>query len=134
MGPNPIWPLTLKEGGRHCEDRDVGRRQSLVTGRGCRDAPRGRACRQPPGLGGQGRFYPESQRGWPPGTSIADFRLPDCERSCCSCCSSAPVCGTLLRQPLDTNKEDNLTPFCTRGKGAEVQGTPPVCLSGKSSL
>ena len=66
MGPNPIWPLTLKEGGRRCEDRDVGRSQSLVTGRGCRDAPRGQACRQPPGLGGQGQFYPESQRGVAP--------------------------------------------------------------------
>ena len=72
--------------------------------------------------------------GWPPGTSIAGFRLLDCERSCCSCCSSVPVCGTLLRQPPDTNKEGNLTPFCTRGKGTEVQGTPPMCLAGKSAL
>ena len=31
MGPKPVWPLTLKEGGRHCEDRDAGRRQSLGT-------------------------------------------------------------------------------------------------------
>lgn len=123
MGPKPIWLLTLKEGGRHCEDGDAGRRQSLGT-----EAETGEMLPEA-GIASSHQSWEarddstQSLRGrWPPDTSISDFRLPDCERSCCFCCSSAPVCGTLLRQPRDPNKEDNFTPFYTRGNRRRGSG------------
>ena len=85
-------------------------------------------CSQRPGLpaatrtGRPGTILPRVSEGG--GPWHLDFRLQasDCERSCCSCCSSAPVCGTLWRQPQDTNKEDDLTPFYTRGNRRRGSG------------
>lgn len=60
------------------------------------------------------------------GTCISDFRLPDCERSCCFCCSSAPVCGTLLRQPGTLIKRIISTPFYARKQAQRFRVLPMI--------